>query len=243
MKYLAEIEEEKEKESQLIDVYKEGRYKKASYSYLFIDIVSYSFLPNEKAWYVITRLTSTLSYIKRKHKDIVTEFPTGDGVVLCFNNEHTAFNFAVLLLIIVKRSCIRIRVGLHNGPGCIYSDINGKENIAGNAINNTQRIMDTGDENHLLVSKSFHDSIINFEEIRKEYTFTPTEIIDKKNKRIEVYYVYNDDVGNPSKPEKPSPQVEEERAKKYEEELEKHINKVFKENIEARRMFTIPPSR
>jgi len=50
-----------------------------------------------------------------------------------------------------------IRIGVHQGADLMVQDVNGKDNLCGAAINDTQRIMSQADGQQIIVSKSVFD--------------------------------------------------------------------------------------
>jgi len=54
-------------------------------------------------------------------------------------------------------------MGVHSGPVSRIPDINGKDNVSGSGINIAQRVMDCGDEGHILLSSRYADDLAQFE--------------------------------------------------------------------------------
>ena len=49
---------------------------------------------------------------------------------------------------------LKLRMGIHSGPVYRVADINANRNVAGGGINIAQRVMDSGDAGHILVSSA-----------------------------------------------------------------------------------------
>src|SRR2546425_9064895 len=54
---------------------------------------------------------------------------------------------------------IRLRMGIHTGAVYRVADINANLNVAGGGINIAQRVMDSGDAGHILVSQAVADLV------------------------------------------------------------------------------------
>lgn len=113
----------------------------------------------------------------------IIKIPTGDGLALIFLFEglHTIhLDFAGLLLEKVhehniSNNCERfieqgwcnchdnfdLRIGLSEGKGIIYTDINKNYNVAGNVINMASRVMNMGDSNSILITEETYKNIID----------------------------------------------------------------------------------
>jgi hypothetical protein len=109
--------------------------------------------------------------------DDLVKIPTGDGIALSMGYEalpRLALDFAALFLsrIHLARSaepCLKfhaagwcdchdyygVRLGIADGGGFVYRDLNGNRNVAGKSINTASRIMSIGAAGHLLLTESF----------------------------------------------------------------------------------------
>ena len=176
-----------------------------SFTFLIIDIVKYSNIKDEGQLIIVSLLTSILKELVNGNKYkvyIKAKFSTGDGAVICFKNSLKAFQFAKDLFIKIGKdsfNLIKIRLGINCGNVYVYDDLNGNLNVAGNAINVTQRILDSGDVNHFLISNQIYDQIKS-SSFTKGFTFDPYIIKDKHNFNHVIYNVYNESIGNKSKP-------------------------------------------
>src|SRR5207253_9192351 len=88
-------------------------------------------------------------------EDKLLRLPAGDGGALVFRNRPEA---PVLCALEVNEALkahpeLRIRMGIHSGPVNEVTDLNAQANLAGAGINIAQRVMDCGDDGHILLSK------------------------------------------------------------------------------------------
>lgn len=113
----------------------------------------------------------------------IIKIPTGDGLAVIYPFEGIQsihLDFARLLLEAVHEhnktnDCDRfkeqgwcnchdnfnLRVGLAEGKGIIYKDINGNYNVAGNVINMASRIMQLGDGNSIMLTEEAYKNLID----------------------------------------------------------------------------------
>lgn len=131
--------------------------------------------------------------------------PTGDGMVVGFTNELSSpLELAIELHKKLKLynhgkkdpNKIKIRIGIHSAPVLRFLDINNQENIWGEGIIVARRIMDLGEDDHILLSSKIAEELI---QLSKKYK----KIIHKVGKRpikhsyeITVYSAYGDCFGN-----------------------------------------------
>jgi len=141
----------------------------------------------------------------------IIKIPTGDGIAVVFTFEglqkiHLDFAEALLSTIHEHNSrepcekfneegwcnChthFKVRIGIHEGKGIIYRDINGNYNVAGGAINIAERIMGLGDGMHILLSEpSFHNLIDMTTDTDLESQFKLYEdMIVKHGVKLDIY--------------------------------------------------------
>lgn len=127
---------------------------------LFMDLVAFSTLTMEEQRRTIIRLQevvrSTDSFRRAEAEKQLIALPTGDGMALVFFGDPTqASECAIEISRTVRNDpAIRLRMGLHTGPVYRMADINTNLNVSGGGINLCQRIMDAGDQGHILVSST-----------------------------------------------------------------------------------------
>jgi TolB-like protein/tetratricopeptide (TPR) repeat protein len=172
---------------------------------LFIDIVGYSQL-------LITQQSQQLDTLKRivrgteqfraaEAEGKLLRLPTGDGGALVFRTTPEA---PVLCALEIARELkndpeLRVRMGIHSGPVNEITDLNEQANIAGAGINMAQRVMDCGDNGHILLSKRVADDLAQYPRWRS-FLHDLGECEVKHGVRIDVVNFYGDGVGNPQVP-------------------------------------------
>jgi eukaryotic-like serine/threonine-protein kinase len=129
--------------------------------------------------------------------------PTGDGVALVFFRDAEApVRCAVELSQLLRNhSQIKLRMGIHSGPVYRVADINANRGVAGGGINIAQRVMDSGDAGHILLSNA------EAEVLGQLSTWSHTlhdlgEVEVKHGLRLKIYNLYNETIGNPEIPQK-----------------------------------------
>src|SRR5881392_2408825 len=174
---------------------------------LFIDIVSYSkMLITEQS-----ELLQTLKQIVRgteqfrlaKAEGKLLGLPTGDGGALVFRTSPEA---PVLCAIEITRELknhpeLRVRMGIHSGPVNEITDLNEQASIVGAGINMAQRVMDCGDNGHILLSKRVADDLAQYPRWRS-FLHDLGECEVKHGVRIDVVNFYGDGIGNPHVPKR-----------------------------------------
>src|ERR687896_1224628 len=149
------------------------------------------------------------AFAKAKEKKIV--LPTGDGMAIGFlMNPESPLQLAIQLhskLRIYNRGksdgdLLGVRIGLGSGPIFIVNDINGNQNVWGPGIILARRVMDIGDNLHILISGSMAESLIA---LKDEYKIMLKPIGDyqiKHGQTLRLYSAYSQEFGNPEVPAK-----------------------------------------
>lgn len=97
---------------------------------------------------------------------------------------------------------LRIRIGMNDGPVYVVRDVMGSQNIWGPGIIIARRVMDIGDEGHILVSQRMAETL---RELSDEYKVLIKPLHDytfKHDLTMLLYSVYGDGIGNPNTPTK-----------------------------------------
>ena len=119
------------------------------------------------------------------NNDII-KIPTGDGLAVIFSFQGLQsihLDFAIMLLEEVHKHNIEndceffkengwcnchdnfnLRIGLSEGKGIIYTDLNGNYNVAGNVINMASRVMSLGDNNSIILTEKAYENVIDMTE-------------------------------------------------------------------------------
>jgi class 3 adenylate cyclase len=158
---------------------------------VFVDVKSYSAHTAHTQKEIVGLLTACLikalgkttkeyGRYDRQHREIdfqkgIVKIPTGDGAAIAFSyTEHPYIHlfFALSLLREIEESNrkakanenkFQIKIGIADDTGIIYKDINGKDNLAGRAINMASRVMDLADANQIMLTNRAYDNLIQIE--------------------------------------------------------------------------------
>lgn len=98
-------------------------------------------------------------------------------------------------------SLFQVRMGVHSGPVNRVTDVNDKTNIAGSGINIAQRVLDCGDAGHILLSAHIAEDLVHYRHWQP-YLHDIGECEVKHGKRLHLFNLYKDNLGNRQLPEK-----------------------------------------
>lgn len=174
---------------------------------LFLDIVQYSVLPMEEQRRCLHDLhdiaRGTVEFGKVSSSDQLLSLPTGDGMALVFFGDPEApIRCAVEMSRAIRaRPEIRVRMGIHSGPVYRVADINAGKNVAGAGINTAQRVMDSGDAGHILVSQSVVDVLGHLGQWSPAF-HDLGEVHVKHGVHLHLFNFYMSGLGNPNLPSK-----------------------------------------
>lgn len=182
---------------------------------LFMDIVGYSKLKTAKAQKETISLLNSLvrralKIVRHKLDDVIC-LPTGDGMCLCFAKEPEN---SLKVAEIVQRAIwerkrkketpnLEVRMGIHCGFVVRVNDLKGGFNLAGDAINMTQRAMDCGQQGHILCTSQAYDQFGQMGDQYRRMLRPAGTVTVKHRKRIKLYnYIRKDiKVGNEAPPQ------------------------------------------
>jgi hypothetical protein len=183
-------------------------------NFFFVDIVGLSnpLLSVRKQIEKIQLLNNLINACEAfvQHQDKLI-LPTGDGMAIAFihNPElpillsmqlHSELNNNNLKL--DKFSKLGIRIGLATGPVFVVNDMNNNQNMWGPGIILARRVMDMGDEGHILIEKNLAESLINLDEKYRGYIHLIGDYSIKHGQIITLYSAYSNEFGNYESPEK-----------------------------------------
>lgn len=173
---------------------------------LFTDIVGYTTLLIDQQTNCLRKLqeivTATEEFRRAREERDLIRIPTGDGMALAFFDDPEAPVRCAMQISQAMRqsSCdFNLRMGIHSGLVYHIADINMNLNIAGGGINLAQRVMDSGDGGHIIVSKRVADDLGQLARW-SDYLHDLGEVEVKHGLRIHVFNFYGDDFGNAAKP-------------------------------------------
>ncbi len=172
---------------------------------LFMDIVGYSKLPTDEQRQISTLLKqivrATRPVSRASSEDDLISLYTGDGMALVFfETPFAPVECAVEIDAALKdQNDIKLRMGIHSGLVELIYDVNEKLNVAGGGINTAQRVMDCGDDGHILLSRRVADDLSQF---RKWQAMLHDlgEARVKHDQSIHIVNLHSDTVGNPDLP-------------------------------------------
>ncbi len=96
-----------------------------------------------------------------------------------------------------------VRIGLGSGPVFTVSDLNNVQNIWGPGIILARRVMDAGDNGHILLAEKLAEELISLkDEYRRVINVISNKYKIKHGQEIKLYSAYSDDFGNPQIPSK-----------------------------------------
>ena len=165
----------------------------------FMDIVGYSKKTTEEQRKCFKDLgeivKGTIQFKTANALEKLIVLPTGDGMILgFFTYLEDAINCGITVAKAVKnRPDLEMRMGIHCGDVCPLEDINGNLNISGDGINYAQRVMDSGEANHLLVSA---DVIVKYERPPDVLVQDLGDVVVKHGVVMHLYSLYGKDFGN-----------------------------------------------
>jgi hypothetical protein len=94
---------------------------------------------------------------------------------------------------------LKLRMGIHSGPINEVRDVNDSANVAGAGINLARRVMDCGDDKHILLSKRVAEDLGHSREWGP-YLHDLGEYAVKHGVPVFLVNFYGDGVGNPELP-------------------------------------------
>src|SRR5947199_6555555 len=95
----------------------------------------------------------------------------------------------------------QVRMGVHCGPVNRVTDVNDKTNIAGSGINMAQRVLDCGDAGHILLSAHIAEDLVHYRHWQP-YLHDIGECEVKHGRRLHLFNLYKDNLGNRQVPRK-----------------------------------------
>lgn len=172
---------------------------------LFLDIVAYSTKLMQQQAQATRQLREVVQaapqfQCAQKEKKVIS-LPTGDGMALVFFGDPASAVRCAQEISLALKGQIDVRMGIHTGPVYHVTDINDQFNIVGGGINVAQRVMDCGDAGHILVSKATADVLKQLDGCC-DLIHELGEYEVKHGERIQLYNLYNSEVGNPLAPAK-----------------------------------------
>ncbi|RJQ26776.1 hypothetical protein C4565_06220 [Candidatus Parcubacteria bacterium] len=184
--------------------------------FFFVDIVglsdpSLSTKTQIKKIEILNKCISETAVYKSTPKETILTLPTGDGMCLGFLQGpelplHLAIDLHQKLNEYNKgkipTETVRVRIGLHSGSCFIVKDIKNNDNVWGPGIIIARRVMDFGDDSHILLSTRLAEDL---RELSDEYRRIIKPVHDftiKHGQTMLLYSAYGDGFGNSEHPTK-----------------------------------------
>lgn len=184
-------------------------------SFFFIDIVGLSdpLLSVKKQIQKIealNRLIASCDAFKKSSNDKRIILPTGDGMAIGFlinpalplelgiqlHRSLHAYNKARL-----EEDKIGVRIGLGSGPVFTVTDMNNVQNVWGPGIILARRVMDAGDNGHILLADKLAEELIALKDEYRSIIKPICQVYEiKHGQKIALYSAYSHDFGNPELP-------------------------------------------
>src|SRR5215468_9704635 len=174
---------------------------------LFIDIVGYSKLLISEQRALLETLNQivrgTEQFRKAEVAGRLLKIPAGDGMALVF---YTSPEAPVECALEIARADIEhteleLRMGIHSGPVSDVVDVNEMANVAGAGLNTAQRVMESGDAGHILLSKHTAEDLEQYPHWQPHlHDLGECEV--KPGVRIHAVNLYTEELGNPNWPVK-----------------------------------------
>jgi hypothetical protein len=185
-------------------------------SFFFVDIVGLSdpelsvTLQVKKIEFLNSRIAECDAF-KSVPEESMLILPTGDGMAIGYlQGPELPLRLAIELhekLYLFNRGklpneTIQIRIGINSGPVFMVKDIRGNTNIWGPGIIMARRIMDVGDDGHILLSSRVAEDLRLLSHEYEKIIHPLDKITIKHDIKIMVYSAHGKNFGNPEPPAK-----------------------------------------
>jgi KaiC/GvpD/RAD55 family RecA-like ATPase len=186
-------------------------------SFFFIDIVGLSdptlSVKNQvQKIQILNELIHSCDSFRKTSTGKKIILPTGDGTAIGFlSNPEIPLELSIQLHHKLHAyneqkydaDSIGVRIGIGSGPVFTVSDLNNVQNIWGPGIILARRVMDAGDNGHILIAEKLAEELISLkDEYRKVINLISNKYKIKHGQEIKLYSAYSSDFGNPQTPAK-----------------------------------------
>jgi hypothetical protein len=158
---------------------------------------------------ILNKLVSECPSFLSTPKEAMLVLPTGDGMVIGFTQgPELPLHLAIELSKGIAKhnkgkipsESIRIRIGIHSGPVFLVNDILNNRNIWGPGIIIARRIMDIGEDGHILMSARTAEDLRQLSYEYKKIIKPLHDYTTKHGQSLLVYSIYGTGFGNPHPP-------------------------------------------
>lgn len=185
-------------------------------NFFFVDIVglsdpSMSTKTQIKKIEALNKSIAECDAYKTMPQDSLLILPTGDGMAIGFlQGPELPLRLAIELQkklneynkAKIPSEIVQVRIGLHSGNVFVVNDIQGNKNIWGPGLIVTRRVMDFGDENHILLSSALAESLHELSDEYLKFIKPVHDFVLKHGKSMLIYSAYGEGFGNPEHPTK-----------------------------------------
>jgi KaiC/GvpD/RAD55 family RecA-like ATPase len=186
-------------------------------SFFFIDIVGLSdptlSVKNQvQKIQALNELINSCDSFRKTSSGKKIILPTGDGTAIGFlSNPEIPLELSIQLHRKIRAfnqqkdtsDSIGVRIGLGSGPVFTVSDLNNLQNIWGPGIILARRVMDVGDNGHILIAENLAEELVSLkDEYRKIINLISNKYKIKHGQEFKLYSAYSSDFGNPQVPTK-----------------------------------------
>ena len=142
-------------------------------------------------------------------RDTMLVLPTGDGMAIGFlQGPELPLNLAIEIHKMLSKynkakipaEIIRVRIGIHSGAAFVVDDVLNNKNIWGPGIILARRIMDIGDDGHILLSARISEDLREISDYYKQILRPVQKYAIKHGQTISLYSAYDKGFGNPRPP-------------------------------------------
>jgi len=185
-------------------------------NFFFVDIVglsdtSMSTKTQIKKIETLNKCISDCTSFKSVPIDSLLLLPTGDGCCIGFMQGpelplllavelHT--KLAVYNKGKIPSETVRVRIGLHSGNCFLVNDLLGQRNTWGPGIIYARRVMDFGDDGHILLSPSLAEDLRSLSDEYRGIIRPVHDVILKHGTTMLLYSAYGEGFGNSKHPQK-----------------------------------------
>ncbi len=174
---------------------------------LFMDLVGYSLHSIEEQTSLRRELRALVQsapeWARAEQRSELIQRDLGDGIALVFARDPIAPAQCAIEIARALREQyphLRLRMGIHSGP-VVREGAGEAENVAGGGINIAQRVMDSGDAGHILVSQTSAEVLRQFS-AWTEALHDLGECEVKHGVRLRLFNLATVDAGNPERPQR-----------------------------------------
>lgn len=179
---------------------------------LLIDVIGYSARNDDQQSQIIEILNQLVNDTPTMNESPEEErlcLSTGDGMAVAFFGDP---RYSVYLTLELDERIkaynseasiedqFEVRMGTNQGMVYIIKDINERNNLAGDGINRAQRVMDCGDNGHLLISQSFADALTHADSSMANLFHPLGEFEVKHGQKVTIANIYDEEHGNSEMP-------------------------------------------